>query len=191
MKRALCTGMLLGALVLGARSTQAAELTVKLDPAATKISFTLDAVIHTVHGTAKAKGGEVRFDPETGAASGRFVADATSAETGSQGRDKDMHAKVLESAKFPEISFELERVEGGFLPQGLSNPTLKGKFTIHGASHAVSIPARVEVTGGTIKATLTFKVPYVAWGMTDPSGFVLRVGKEVPVTVEAVGSLAP
>jgi polyisoprenoid-binding protein YceI len=191
MKKVFYAGMVLGVLAHWPSSAQAAELTVKLDPAATKISFTLDAVMHTVHGTAKAKGGEVKFDPATGAASGRFVADATSAETGSEGRDKDMHEKVLESAKFPEISFELERVEGGFLAQGVSNPTLKGKLTIHGASHAVSIPARVEVSGGTIKATLTFKVPYVAWGMTDPSGFVLRVGKEVPVTVDAVGSLAP
>lgn len=191
MKRVLCTGMVLGVLALWPSTIQAAELTVKLDPAATKISFTLDAVMHTVHGTAKAKGGEVRFDPASGAASGRFVADATSAETGSEGRDKDMHAKVLESARFPEISFELERVEGGFLPQGVSNPTLKGKFTIHGGTHAVSFPARVEVSGGTIKATLAFKVPYVAWGMKDPSGIVLRVGKEVPVTVEAVGTLDP
>lgn len=171
--------------------TQAAELTVKLDPAATKISFTLDAVMHTVHGSAKAKSGEVRFDPETGAASGRFVVDAASADTDNTGRDKDMHGKVLESARFPEIVFELERVEGGFLPQGVSNPTLKGKLSIHGGSHAVSLPARVSVSGATLKATLSFKVPYVAWGMKDPSGFVLRVGKEVAVVVEAVGTLSP
>lgn len=169
----------------------AAERTVTLDPAKTKISFSLGAVMHTVHGTVELESGEVRFDPETGAASGRVVVDARSADTGNKGRDADMHAKVLESGKYPDFVLEPARIQGRLAPSGTSKVTLHGKLSIHGAAHEVAWPAEVTVEGGTVRVKASFTVPYVAWGMKDPSGFVLRVAKEVPVTVEAVGKLSP
>ena len=42
----------------------------------------------------------------------------------------------------------------------------------------------VKIAGGTAQVTTEFTVPYVEWGMHDPSSFLLRVGKTVRVRVE-------
>jgi hypothetical protein len=41
-----------------------------------------------------------------------------------------------------------------------------------------------------VEATTTFVVPYVEWGLHDPSMMVLRVAKTVGVTVQAKGTLS-
>ena len=46
----------------------AAESTVELDPARTPIRFTVDSVLHTVHGSFKLKRGSVKFDSASGKA---------------------------------------------------------------------------------------------------------------------------
>lgn len=168
----------------------AQERTVTLDPAKTKISFSLGAVMHTVHGTMKLASGEVRFDPATGAASGRVVVDARSADTANKGRDTDMHGKVLETGKFPEFVLEPTRIEGSLAASGTSKLTLHGKLAIHGATHEVAWPAEVTVEGETVRVKTSFEIPYVAWGMKDPSGVLLRVDKEVAVAVEGTGKIS-
>lgn len=168
----------------------AAERTVTLDPAKTKISFSLGAVMHTVHGTMKLESGEVRFNPETGAASGKVVASAKSADTGNKDRDADMHGKVLESGKYPAFVLQPTRIEGKLAGSGTSKVKIHGKLAIHGKTHEVAWPAEVTIEGGTVRVKASFTIPYVQWGMKDPSGAVLRVDKEVPVTVDAVGKLS-
>jgi polyisoprenoid-binding protein YceI len=179
------------ALVLAALPAAAAERTLRLDPAKSEIAFTLGATLHTVEGTARLRSGEIRFDPESGEASGRIVVATASADTGNQGRDRDMHAKVLESARYPEIAFTPEAISGTFDPGGASHLTLRGRLEIHGASHPLSLDVAVEAEGARLTARTAFAVPYVEWGMKDPSKFVLRVEKHVDVTVMAVGELDP
>ena len=164
----------------------------RLDPATTKVTFLLDAFMHKVHGSAPLVRGEVRFD-DNGQASGEIVVDATQAETGSDGRDKDMHAKVLESSKFGEIVLAIDGFEGKFDPAAPSQVTVKARFEIHGAEHPLSLDMKLAPEGAgaerKLGAATTFTVPYVEWGMKDPSKAFLRVGKVVDVTVDAHGSL--
>src|ERR1700758_500815 len=86
-------------------AARAQETLVALDPAQTKITFTVDTTLHMVHGTFKMKRGEIRFDPATGKASGSIVVDAGSGDSENESRDKKMHKEVLESDKFSEIVF--------------------------------------------------------------------------------------
>ncbi|HKH44496.1 MAG TPA: YceI family protein [Thermoanaerobaculia bacterium] len=160
-----------------------------LDPAASKVSFTLSATGHQVEGTMAVKSGRVSFDPATGAASGEIVLDLKSAQTGSDGRDEDMHEKVLETGKYPVAVFRAEKVRGTLAPSGPSDVTLDGTLSFHGSDHKMSLPAKVDVQNGRVKADTKLQIPYVAWGLHDPSVFVLRVGKVVDVKVHAVGSL--
>jgi len=163
----------------------------ELDPKATRVAFTLGATMHTVHGTIRAERGSLRIDPATGTGTGEIVLDAASAQTGNAARDKDMHQKVLETAKHPEIVWRIDRVEG-FPRDGAARSariTLTGSLAIHGASHPLTVPAELTLSGDKATATAALKIPYVAWGMADPSSFVLRVDKEVAVEVHAVGRL--
>ena len=90
----------------------AAERIVTLDPAASAVTFTLGTTFHEVHGTMVLTAGTIRFDTETGEASGEITVDATRAATGNEDRDQTMHAEVLETARFPTIVFAARRVEG-------------------------------------------------------------------------------
>ena len=180
-----------GAATAAAPAQSASGVTLVVDEAATHIRFELDAGLHMVHGTAKVTQGEIRFDPATGSASGRVVVDARSLETGNGSRDKTMHAEVLESSRFPEIVLTPERLEGTVPAQGEGDVTLSGTLEIHGGKHPIRMPAHVREAAGQLTGTAGFTVPYVAWGMKDPSVFLLRVKKEVPVTIEFSVRVAP
>jgi polyisoprenoid-binding protein YceI len=165
---------------------EAQTVALRIDPAQTQVEFTLGAVLHTVHGTFRLQRGEIRFDPATGSASGELVVDATSAQSGNDARDKDMHKKVLESGRYPEIVFRTGRVVGKVAAQGPSQVRLHGIFSIHGAEHEIEIPAEVEAAGGQYRATVKFSVPFVEWGMKDPSTLFLRVDKRVDITIHTI-----
>lgn len=160
----------------------------QFDPAQSRVEWTLGAVLHTVHGTFKLKRGAIRFDPATGAASGEFVVDATSGESGNGDRDSRMHKNILESRKYPEIVFRPRQVDGKVAPEGASQVLIHGLLEIHGAAHEIAIPTQVRMSGGRMTVTLQFPVPYVKWGMNNPSTLFLRVDEKVDIKIEATAS---
>jgi len=181
--------LLLLGLVLAAGTARGAEQVLSLDPEMTTVSFHLGATGHDVEGILHLDRGELRFDPETGTASGEITLDARRSETGSKSRDKTMHKKVLESEKFPFFVFRADRLEGTLAPQGSSEISLVGTLTLHGEDHPLTLPAKVEIDGDRVEASTTFPIPYVAWGLKDPSIILLSVAKQVEVTVKAHGTL--
>jgi len=167
----------------------AAESTVELDPVRTTISFTLGDVLHTVHGTFKLKHGSITFDSSTGKASGEIVVDVASGNSGGGTRDKRMHKEILESARYPEAVFTADRVSGELAPRGASELDVHGAFQIHGASHEMTLHFRADVNGGEVTASTGFTIPYVQWGMKNPSNFLLRVSDKVEMNIQSVGRL--
>jgi polyisoprenoid-binding protein YceI len=169
----------------------AEPVTFELAAAATTIEFTFGATLHTVDGTIRAKEGSIHIDPETGTASGRVVIDATSARTGNDRRDRKMHEKILESQRYPEMVFEIERLSGKLNPVGQSEIELHGTLEMHGTRRPIALPATVMTADGkTVTGTGTLILSYRDWGLADPSFFLLRVEKEVHVTVKAVGRIS-
>jgi len=155
----------------------------KIDPAQTKVEFMVGSTLHTVHGTFALKRSTLRFDPATGKVEGEVAIDAASGESGNESRDKKMHQEILEGARYPEIVFRPDRVEGKLAPQGTSQVKLHGTFAIHGAEHEITVPVEVQAANGKYQATAHFEVPFVQWGMKNPSTFILRVDKIIAVTV--------
>ncbi len=166
------------------------ELSATLDPAATQVNFTLAATLHTVHGTFKLKSGQVQWDAATGHATGSIVIDATSANTDNASRDKNMHTQVLESAKFPEITFTPSQIKGTLAKEGVSQLTVVGVMRVHGQDHDTTLDLTVQPAAhGALQATAQFPIPYVKWGIKDPSTFLLHVADTVNVEIQATATL--
>jgi hypothetical protein len=62
-------------------------------------------------------------------------------------------------------------------------------FTLLGAAHEIDVPMQVQVNGKQVHAVGTFAVPYVKWGLKDPSTMMLRVNKEVQIELSLMGAL--
>ena len=177
------------AAVFAAVSAHAQQRALVLDPQASKVSFTLEATGHDVEGGFALKSGRISFDPATGAASGEIAIDLKGAQTGNASRDKTMHEEVLETQKYPTAVFRAEKVRGTVPESGMGQVTLDGTLSFHGADHKVSLPAKMDVQNGRVKADAQLEIPYVEWGLHDPSIMILRVAKVVTVKVHAEGTL--
>jgi polyisoprenoid-binding protein YceI len=108
------------------------EIVLGIDPAQSKVHWTLGTTFHTVHGTFAFKNGTLHCDPASGKANGEIVVFATSGDSGNDSRDKKMHKDVLESARFTDIIFRADRVEGKITPRGESTVQVHGFFLLHG-----------------------------------------------------------
>jgi polyisoprenoid-binding protein YceI len=176
--------LLLGALlVLPPAAVVAEPFRLVLDPAATEISFTLGARLHTVRGSFALVTGELAFDPDSSAASGEIRVDARSGDTGIDRRDRVMHEEVLDSARHPLLLFRPERVdvlERG--PDALAG-RLFGRFEVRGVSHPLALSFEGTRTGERGAVTVRFDVPWVAWGLPDPSNALLSVDDKLAVEV--------
>jgi polyisoprenoid-binding protein YceI len=165
------------------------EIVLTLDPAQSKIHWTVDSTLHTVHGTFALKSGNVHFDPETGKAGGEIVVYASSGESGNGSRDARMHKEILESAKYPNAIFRPTQVDGKVGSSGASDVKLTGIFSIHGAGHDLTAQVHAEIAGDHWHGSAKFEVPYVQWGIKDPSNFLLKVKPVVDVEVEMSGQV--
>ena len=156
-----------------------------LDPSKTQIDFTLHDPLHTVHGTFALKRGSMQLDADTGKASGEMVIDVPSGISGNGSRDKRMHKEILESQKYPEAVFIPDHVRGMIAPEGTSEIDVHGNFQIHGADHEMTIHFQVQANGSQYIATGHFLIPYVQWGMKNPSNFLLKVNDTVEIDLRA------
>jgi polyisoprenoid-binding protein YceI len=179
---------LLTLLLASVSLASAQDKTFQLDPAQTVVRFTLGDVLHTVHGNFKAKRGALQIEP-AGKITGEIVVDATSGDTGSGMRDRKMHKEVLESARYPEIVFRPDRIEGAVVEQGKSTVMVHGMFSIHGADREITVPAQVDTSADHWTATVHFTVPYEKWGMKNPSTLFLKVSDSVEIDLMAAGNV--
>ncbi|HEX6850452.1 MAG TPA: YceI family protein [Candidatus Polarisedimenticolaceae bacterium] len=167
----------------------AAPHALTLSPERSKVTFVLEATGHDVEGTLALKSGAVRFDPATGEASGELVVDLVTAQTGNKSRDKTMHREVLEDGSWPLATFRATRFRGTVPAEGDGEVVLDGVLSLHGADHKMTLTGKVHVAKGALAVDADFPIPFVEWGMHDPSWFVLKVAKVVKVHVHAEGDL--
>ena len=173
--------------LLAAVPTLSQPMQVKLDTNATKVDFTLGDVLHTVHGIFKLRRGDISFDSATGKAGGELLVDAASGSSGNEARDGRMNRNVLQTNQYPEIIFTPDHIDGKVNLSGDSVFQLHGLFAIHGGSHELVMHVKSHIEGDRVTASTTFDVPYVKWGMKNPSTLILRVSQIVQIDIETVG----
>jgi polyisoprenoid-binding protein YceI len=162
-----------------------------LDATQTKIEYSVDSTLHTVHGTFALKSGEIHFDPSTGKASGHIVVDATSGDSGNKSRDKKMHQEILESPQYPEITFTPQQVTGTFNPDASSQLEISGIFQLRGQNHPLTATISVDPpSGAAVHSTVHFTIPYIKWGLKDPSTWLLKASDTANLEIQATAKLA-
>ena len=148
-------------------------------PEKSDLSFELQTTLHLVRGKATAWRGEVVVDPrEPGLVHARLDIKAGSLVSGSRGRDADMHEKVLEADRFPDIVFEAKTYKGNlsqFGPGRAFTVELTGDLTIHGVTRPLQTSVECNVFPD--RAFVAGEVPihWKEFGLRDMSKFFNKV----------------
>ena len=161
-----------------------------VNPDACKVAFSLGGSGHHVDGSFHVQSGSIDFDRSAQTISGYVVVAAGSGNSGDQGRDKKMNSDVLDVAHFAEIAFAPKSYQVTVAASGDSTIQVSGVFTLHGTPHELTVPMQIHIEGSTLTAKAHFTVPYVQWGLKDPSIFILKVAKVVDVDLTLEGSLS-
>jgi len=163
--------------------------TFTVNPDASQVAFSLSGS-HAVNGTFHVQSGSIDFDRTTPKLSGSIVVSAGSGNSGEAGRDKKMSNDVLDVPHFAEVSFVPQSYQGTIGPTGDSTIQVTGVFTLHGTPHDLTVPMQIHMDGSSLTAQTHFTVPYVKWGLKDPSIFILKVAKEVGIDLKLSGQLS-
>lgn len=189
VSRASISALLAVLFTSAACSVACAESDYRIDAAKSQVQFSLGG-FHEVNGFFKVSSGEVTFDRKTGEMTGSIVVEAASGNSGNQARDKKMKGDELHAGKFPTITFAPTQFTGILQDSGESSIQVHGTFTLLGKPHTIIVPMTVTIDGNQCTAKGSLIVPYVEWGMKDPTMMFMKEAKDVKVDLTFQGTLA-
>ena len=182
--------LVLALAVIFAPAVLAQHQTFAVDPGASEVKMTLKTTPELVNGTFHVQSGSVVFDRSTPEMSGSVVVLAGRGKTGNGSRDKKMNKEILQVEQHATISFEPKSRTGVINPSGDSTIQVTGIFTLLGAPHEIIIPMLVHLEDTTATAKAHFVVPYIQWGLKDPSFLFWKADKEVAIDLFLTGQLS-
>ena len=99
--------------------------------------------------------------------------------------NKELDEIVLESAKYPEITFKSTDVKGEFV-NGAFKAEIGGEMTLHGVTRRVVIPATVTISGDSFRATGEFEIDRKKFNVNATDAFhgLVRVKHELKFTFD-------
>ncbi|HEX7470156.1 MAG TPA: YceI family protein [Verrucomicrobiae bacterium] len=106
--------------------------------------FKLDAPLEAVNGSANGISGTVTFDPENPAAvKGKIIVTSDSLTVPNSMMNTHLHSdKWLDTAKFPEITFESKELKNVKTTGEVTTADVTGTFTLKGVSKELTVPAK-------------------------------------------------
>ena len=164
--------------------------TFAVNPDASQIKMTLNTTHEVVNGTFHIQSGWIEFDRSAAKISGSVVVVAGSGKTGNDSRDKKMNKDILRVEQYATVSFEPKTYSGAIAPSGESTIQVTGIFTLLGTPHEITIPILVHLEGTAATAKAHFAVPYVQWGLKNPSFMIWKADNDVAIDVFLSGRLS-
>jgi hypothetical protein len=160
------------------------------DPDASEVKIKLNTTHEVVNGAFHLQSGSIEFDRGTSKMSGSVVVLASSGKTGNDGRDKRMYKEILEVKQYATVSFEPKAFTGTLGTSGDSTIQATGIFTLLGKAHEITVPLVVHLDGSAATAKAHFVVPYVQWGLKNPSFLIWKVDNDVAIDLSLTGRLS-
>jgi polyisoprenoid-binding protein YceI len=164
--------------------------TFAVNPDASEVKMTLKTTHEVVNGSFHIQSGSIEFDRCAPKMSGSVVVLAGSGKTGNTSRDKKMNKDILEVEQHATVSFEPKSHAGVIAPSGDSTIQVTGRFTLLGTPREITIPMLVHLENSTATAKAHFAVPYIQWGLKDPSFLIWKADKDVAIDLLLAGRLS-
>lgn len=173
-------------------ASEGSKITIK-----TGTSGMLGFMGHSHHVVPKTFGGEVKIMPQEAIpASVRIRIDATSlteiGDFSQKDRDsieREMHGEVLDTKKYPEITFQSANVS---YQKPDSNPSkefdvvIEGDLTLHGVTQRISVPTKIIIDGKNLKASGKFEVERKNYNIITSSagGGTVKVAEKMEIAFD-------
>lgn len=178
------------AVILTPAAVLAQRQTFAIHPDASDVRMTLKTTHEIVNGTFRVQSGSVEFDRGAPNMSGSIIVSAGSGNTGNGSRDKKMNKDILKVEQYATVSFEPKVYAGAIAPSGDSTIQVTGTFTLVGTPHEITIPIQVHLDGTGVTAKAHFVVPYIQWGLKNPSFLIWKADNDVAIDLDLVGTIS-
>jgi polyisoprenoid-binding protein YceI len=173
-----------------AQAAFAQHQTFVVNPDASEVKMTLNTTHEVVVGTFQIQTGSIEFDRRNSKMTGAVIVVAGSGKTGNDSRDKKMYRDILQIEQHATISFETKTYAGAIASSGDSTIQVTGIFTLLGTPHEITIPMLVHLDGTNATVKAHFVVPYVQWGLKNPSFLIWKADNDVAIDLNLVGAIS-
>ena len=161
-----------------------------VDADASEVRMTLKTTHELVNGVFKVQAGKIEFDRGTSKMSGSVVVIPGSGKTGNETRDGRMTKEILKVKQFATVTFEPKTYTGELAPGGESTIQVTGIFTLLGTPHEITVPMVVHLDGPRANGKAHIVLPYIKWGLKNPSILMWKVDPDVAIDVSLSGKLS-
>ncbi len=176
--------------VILAPAALAQHQTFVVNPDASKVKMTLKTTHEIVNGTFHIQSGLIEYDRATPKMTGTVVVLAGSGKTGNDSRDKKMYNDILLVREHATVLFTPKTYTGVIAASGDSTIQVTGIFTLLDMPHEITVPMLVHLDGTSTTAKAHFVVPYVQWGLKNPSFMFWKADNDVVIDLSLVGTIS-
>ena len=176
--------------VLLAPAAFAQHQTFAVNPDASQVKITLNTTHEVVKGTFHIQSGSIDFDRSASKMSGSVVVLAGSGKTGNDSRDKKMKKDILKVDQYTTVSFTPRTYTGTIALSGDSTIQVSGVFTLLDHPHNLTIPIQIHMDESKATARAKFILPYVQWGLENPSFMFWKAENDVAIDLNLIGPVS-
>jgi polyisoprenoid-binding protein YceI len=177
------------ALAIFAPAAFAQHQTFVVNPDASEVKIALKTTHELVSGSFHVQSGSIEFERNSPRMSGSVVVLAGSGKTGNGSRDKKMNKDILKVEQHATVSFTPTAYTGAIASSGDSTIQVTGTFTLLDTPHEISVPMLVHIGDGKTTAKADFVLPYVQWGLKNPSFLIWKADNDVAIDINLVGTI--